>query len=222
MRLKGKAGIVVGAGQSIGTGRAAALLFAQEGAKVLLADRDLESALETATMIDDAGGTAECMEDDVMREQGSGSIVNISSIAALAAAVRLTAYKISKAGVNALSQSLAIDNAAHGIRVNTIMPGLLDTPMAVDARAEHLGVPREQVVAQRNAMVPLGARMGTGWDVAYASLFLHSDEAGFITGPTLPVDGGQLARVGGEGRFRSALMSAGRFPRICSADHPRA
>jgi NAD(P)-dependent dehydrogenase (short-subunit alcohol dehydrogenase family) len=111
--------------------------------------------------------------------------------------VRLTAYKISKAGINALSQSLAIENAPHGIRVNTIMPGLLDTPMAVDARAAHLGVPREQVVAQRNAMVPLRARMGTGWDVAYASLFLHSDEAGFITGATLPVDGGQLARVGG-------------------------
>jgi NAD(P)-dependent dehydrogenase (short-subunit alcohol dehydrogenase family) len=266
MRLAGKAGIVVGAGQSpgetVGTGRAAALLFAREGAKLLLADRDLKSAHQTATMIDDAGGTAECVEADwtkaadcqamtaacvqawgqidflqnnvgigvgdsdplrlseesfdqilavnlkgcllscrsvipIMRDQGFGSIVSISSIAALASAVRLTAYKISKAGINALSQSLAIENAPHGIRVNTIMPGLLDTPMAVDARAAHLGVPREQVVAQRNAMVPLRARMGTGWDVAYASLFLHSDEAGFITGATLPVDGGQLARVGG-------------------------
>jgi NAD(P)-dependent dehydrogenase (short-subunit alcohol dehydrogenase family) len=266
MRLAGKAGIVVGAGQSpgetVGTGRAAALLFAREGAKLLLADRDLQSAQETAATIYDAGGTAECVEADwtkaadcqamaaacvqawgqidflqnnvgigvgdsdplrlseesfdqilavnlkgcllscrsvipVMRDQGFGSIVNISSIAALASAVRLTAYKISKAGINALSQSLAIENAPHGIRVNTIMPGLLDTPMAVDARAAHLGVPREQVVAQRNAMVPLRARMGTGWDVAYASLFLHSDEAGFITGATLPVDGGQLARVGG-------------------------
>ena len=77
------------------------------------------------------------------------------------------------------------------------MPGLLDTPMAVDTRAAQLGVPREEVVAQRDALVPLRAKMGTGWDVAYASLFLHSDEAEFITGAVLPVDGGQLTRVGG-------------------------
>jgi NAD(P)-dependent dehydrogenase (short-subunit alcohol dehydrogenase family) len=266
MRLAGKAGIVVGAGQTpgetVGTGRAAALVFAREGAKVMLADRDLASAQETAAMIADAGGVAECVRADwtnaadcqamaaacltawgridflqnnvgiaagdsdplrlteeaferiitvnlkgcvlscqavlpVMRDQGAGSIVNISSIAALAAATRLTAYKLSKAAINALSQSLAIDNAAHGIRVNTIMPGLLDTPMAVDARAAHVGVPREQVVAQRAAAVPLRAQMGTAWDVAYASLFLHSDEAQFITAAVLPVDGGQLARVGG-------------------------
>jgi NAD(P)-dependent dehydrogenase (short-subunit alcohol dehydrogenase family) len=132
----------------------------------------------------------------VMREQGSGSIVNISSIAALAAAVPLTAYRISKAGVNVLSHSLALDNAPHGIRVNTIMPGLLDTPMAIDAWAAKLEVPREQIRAQRDARVPLRAKMGTGWDVAYASLFLHSDEAGFITGAVLPVDGGQLTRIG--------------------------
>jgi len=131
-----------------------------------------------------------------MREQGSGSIVNISSIAALAAVVPLTAYKISKAGINALSHSLAIDNALHGVRVNTIMPGLLDTPMAIDAWAAKLNIPRDQIRAQRDAMVPLRAKMGTGWDVAHASVFLHSDEAGFITGVVLPVDGGQLTRVG--------------------------
>jgi NAD(P)-dependent dehydrogenase (short-subunit alcohol dehydrogenase family) len=133
----------------------------------------------------------------VMRDQGTGSIVNISSIAAVAAAVRLTAYKISKAGMNALTHSLAIDHAARGIRVNAIMPGLLDTPMAVDAQAAHRGLPRAEVVSRREVMVPLRGRMGTGWDVAYASLFLHSDEAQFITGAVLPVDGGQLARVGG-------------------------
>lgn len=266
MRLEGKVGIVVGAGQSsgqtVGTGRAAATLFAREGAKVLLADRRPDSARETAEMILGEGGVAECLAADwtkaadcraivstcverwgridflqnnvgigggdasplslteesfdrimavnlkgcllscqaavpVMRSQGFGSIVNISSIAAVAAAVRLTAYKISKAGINALGQSLALENAAHGIRVNTIMPGLLDTPMAVDALAAAQGIPREEVRAQRDAMVPLGGRMGTGWDVAYASLFLHSDEARFITGALLPVDGGQLARVGG-------------------------
>jgi NAD(P)-dependent dehydrogenase (short-subunit alcohol dehydrogenase family) len=122
--------------------------------------------------------------------------VNISSIAAVAAAVPLTAYKISKAAVNALGHSLAIDNAAHGIRVNTIMPGLLDTPMAIDAWAAKLNVPREDIRAQRDAQVPLRAKMGSGWDVALASLFLHSDEANFITGAVLPVDGGQLTRVG--------------------------
>jgi NAD(P)-dependent dehydrogenase (short-subunit alcohol dehydrogenase family) len=266
MRLEGRAGIVVGAGQTpgetVGTGRAAALVFAREGAKVLLADRDLGAAEETARLIGDAGGIAECVRADwtvaddcgamadacvqawgridflqnnvgigagdsdplrlseesfdriinvnlkgcllscqaavpLMREHGGGSIVNISSIAAVASAVRLTAYKISKAGINALTQSLALDNAAHGIRVNTIMPGLLDTPMAVDARSAHTGVAREEVVARRGAMVPLRGRMGTGWDVANASLFLHSDEAQFITGAVIPVDGGQLARVGG-------------------------
>jgi NAD(P)-dependent dehydrogenase (short-subunit alcohol dehydrogenase family) len=82
------------------------------------------------------------------------------------------------------------------VRVNTIMPGLLDTPMAIDAWAAKLNIPREEIRARRDALVPLRAKMGTGWDVAYASLFLHSDEAGFITGAVLPVDGGQLTRVG--------------------------
>jgi NAD(P)-dependent dehydrogenase (short-subunit alcohol dehydrogenase family) len=132
----------------------------------------------------------------VMRRQGSGSIVNISSIAALMAVVPMTAYKISKAGINTLSHSLAIDNAPHGVRVNTIMPGLLDTPMAIDTWAAKLDTPREQIRAQRGAQVPLRAKMGTGWDVAYASLFLHSNEADFITGVVLPVDGGQLTRLG--------------------------
>jgi NAD(P)-dependent dehydrogenase (short-subunit alcohol dehydrogenase family) len=229
---------------------------------VLLADRDLDSARETAGIIAGEGGVAECVAADwtdaadckafaavcqdiwgridflqnnvgigtddaspsklseeafdriiavnlkgcllscqavapVMREQGFGSIVNVSSIAAQAAAVQLTAYKISKGGINALSHSLAVENARHGVRVNTIMPGLLDTPMAIDAWAARLRIPREEIRAQRDALVPLRGKMGSGWDVAYASLFLHSDEAGFITGVVLPVDGGQLTRVGG-------------------------
>jgi NAD(P)-dependent dehydrogenase (short-subunit alcohol dehydrogenase family) len=132
-----------------------------------------------------------------MREQGFGSIVNISSIAALASAVPLTAYRLSKIGMNALGHSLALQNAQQGVRVNTIMPGLLDTPMAIDAWAAALDIPREEIRAARDKMVPLRGKMGSGWDVAYASLFLHSDEAGFITGVALPVDGGQLTRVGG-------------------------
>ncbi len=266
VRLDGKAGIVVGAGQSpgetVGTGRAAALAFAREGAKLLLADLDIDSARETAAMIADEGGTAECVRADwtsaqdcramasacvdawgridflqnnvgiggddasptrlreesfdrmiavnlkgcllscqavvpVMREQQAGSVVNISSIASLAASVRLTAYKISKAGINALTQSLAIENAARGVRVNAILPGLLDTPMAIDAWARAMDQPRERVREQRDQMVPLRHAMGSAWDVAHASVFLHSEEASFITGVLLPVDGGQLARVGG-------------------------
>jgi NAD(P)-dependent dehydrogenase (short-subunit alcohol dehydrogenase family) len=265
VRLEGKAGIVVGAGQSagetVGTGRAAAMAFAREGARVLLVDRDLDSARETAENIAGDGGAAECVKGDwtsasdceafasacvdafgridflqnnvgigtgdadplnlteegfdrilavnlkgcllscqavvpTMREQGSGSIVNISSVAALAGAVPLTAYKISKIGINALTHSLALDNARHGVRVNAVMPGLLDTPMAIDAWAEKLDIPRDEIRAQRDALVPLRRKMGSAWDVAYASVFLHSDEAGFITGAELPVDGGQLTKVG--------------------------
>ncbi len=263
-RLAGKAGIVVGAGQTpgetIGNGRAAAIVFAREGAQVVLVDRRASSAEETAAMIRAEGGTAVCIEGDwtrradcaayanacveafgqvdflhnnvgigtgdasplrldeetfdrilnvnlkgcllscqavlpIMRQQGRGSIVNVSSLAAVAS-TPLTAYKISKAGMNALGQSLAMANAAHGIRVNTIMPGLMDTPMAIEGTAQAQGLPREEVRERRDRAVPLRRKMGTGWDVAYASLFLHSDEAGFITGVVLPVDGGQAARVG--------------------------
>src|SRR5262249_43947967 len=133
----------------------------------------------------------------VMRERGSGSIVNISSIAALAAAVPLTAYKISKPGITALSHSLAADNPPYGVRVNPIIPGLPTPPMPINPWPPRLNIPRERIRARRDAMVPLRAKMGSGWDVAHASLFLHSEEASFITGALLPVDGGQLTRVGG-------------------------
>jgi len=131
----------------------------------------------------------------VMRAQGGGSIVSISSVAAIAAAGPLTAYKISKAGVNALTQSIAVANARFGVRANAIMPGLIDTPMAVDAAAVARGVSREEVAAGRAKRVPLG-RQGSAWDVAHAALFLASDDARFITGAILPVDGGQSAMVG--------------------------
>jgi NAD(P)-dependent dehydrogenase (short-subunit alcohol dehydrogenase family) len=131
-----------------------------------------------------------------MREQKYGSIVNISSLAATAGAVGLTAYKISKIGINALGQSLALSNAKYGIRVNTIMPGLMDTPMAIEGIMRASGRAREEVRAMRDKQVPLLGKMGSGWDIGYASLFLHSDEARFITGVVLPVDGGQGARVG--------------------------
>jgi len=131
----------------------------------------------------------------VMREQQAGAVVNVSSLAAIAA-TPLFAYKVTKAAVNALTQQLAITNARHGIRVNAILPGLMDTPMAVDAPASALGVEREDYAARRAAMVPLGRRQGTAWDVAYAALYLASDEAGHVTGALLPVDGGQGVQVG--------------------------
>jgi NAD(P)-dependent dehydrogenase (short-subunit alcohol dehydrogenase family) len=131
----------------------------------------------------------------VMREQGSGAIVNISSLAAVASAPML-AYKTSKAAVNSLTESLAGGNAKHGIRANAIMPGLMDTPMAIESISAGTGVDKDELRSRRAATVPLGRRMGTAWDVAYAVLFLASDEANFITGVILPVDGGQANRVG--------------------------
>jgi NAD(P)-dependent dehydrogenase (short-subunit alcohol dehydrogenase family) len=130
-----------------------------------------------------------------LRTSAHGAIVNISSLAAIAAAGNLTAYKLSKAGVNALTQNLAITNARYGLRANAILPGFIDTPMAVDATARALDRQRSELAAARAAAVPLG-HQGTAWDVANAAVFLASDEAAFITGVLLPVDGGQAARVG--------------------------
>ena len=131
----------------------------------------------------------------VLRESGRGAIVNVSSLAAIAAAGNLTAYKLSKAGVNALTQNLAVTNAKYNVRANAIMPGFIDTPMAVDEAARARGVERAVVADFRASAVPLG-RQGTAWDVANAALFLASDEAAFVTGVLLCVDGGQSARVG--------------------------
>lgn len=269
-RLEGKVAIIVGAGQSpgetIGNGRATAIRFAEEGARVLLVDRRVDSAEETGAMIDarcgadangqarwravvgdvtkpadcDAyvaaciaafgrvdilhnnvgigggdGGPSSITEDawdrihDVnvrgvmlscravlpaMRAQGSGVITNISSVAAVCA-VGMLAYKTSKAALNAYTHALAMSSARYGIRANAIMPGLMHTPMAVDGLVR-LGRDRDEVVRSRDAQVPLKQKMGTAWDVANAALFLASDEACFITGVILPVDGGQSARIG--------------------------
>jgi NAD(P)-dependent dehydrogenase (short-subunit alcohol dehydrogenase family) len=130
-----------------------------------------------------------------LRKNGHGAIVNISSLAAIAAAGNLTAYKVSKAGVNALTQNLALTNAKYGVRANVIMPGFIDTPMGVDAPARALGGDRAAYADARASMVPL-RRQGTAWDVANAALFLASDEAAFITGVVLAVDGGQAANIG--------------------------
>jgi NAD(P)-dependent dehydrogenase (short-subunit alcohol dehydrogenase family) len=265
MRMKDKVTVIIGAGQSpgegMGNGRATAIVFAREGAKVLCVDNRLESAQETADLITKAGGTAAGFKADVMkdadmkaavdeavkkwgrldtlhynvgvslgggdkspleiteeafdkvnainlrgfimackhalpimREQRSGSILSISSVAALSASYLTVAYKTTKAGMIAYTEQIARHNAEYGVRANIILPGLMDTPMAVDTRARVWGQPRAEVVAMRNAKVPLRKTMGTGWDVANAALFLASDEASFITGVALPVDGGALLR----------------------------
>ena len=131
----------------------------------------------------------------VMREQEGGAIVNISSLAATSGATQL-AYEVSKAAVNRLTTHVAQSNARYGIRANAIMMGFMDTPMAVSGIAAATGRPTAAVRAERDAMVPLRRKMGTGHDTAYAALFLASDEAGFITGEILRVDGGMGLGLG--------------------------
>jgi NAD(P)-dependent dehydrogenase (short-subunit alcohol dehydrogenase family) len=130
----------------------------------------------------------------VMRRQRSGVIITISSVAAWERYPNV-AYKATKAGMIAFTQQVAIQNAEYGIRANVILPGLMDTPMAVDTRARASGKSRAEVAAARDARVPLRHKMGTAWDVANAALFLASDEANFITGVALPVDGGALVHI---------------------------
>ncbi len=262
-RLADKRCVVVGAGQTpgntMGNGRATALRFAQEGARVICVDRNLASAEETVALIVAAGGTASALQADVsdeaqcqqliaqsvsslggidvlhnnvgigtgdtgptgmeleiwerifrvnltsvmqlckyvlpvMREQGQGVITNISSVAAVCS-VGIVAYKTSKAALNAYTHALAMGNAGRGIRANVIMPGLMNTPMAIEGNVA-AGADREALIERRNRSVPLGGQMGDAWDVANAALFLASEEARFITGVALPVDGGQSAKIG--------------------------
>ncbi|HVS13618.1 MAG TPA: SDR family NAD(P)-dependent oxidoreductase [Thermoanaerobaculia bacterium] len=262
-RLEGKKAIVVGAGQTpgdtVGNGRAMAILFAREGAEVLCVDRDLGRAEETVALIAAEGGAASALRADVarvadcaaiaaagrerlgridvlvnnvgigrgdapphrieeevwdrilevnlkgmamtirhvlpgMREQRAGAILNVSSLASFAGH-DMVAYEVSKAGVNRLTTAVASGNAKHGVRCNAVLPGLMDTPMAIVGIAKARGVDPEVVRATRHARVPLG-RMGDAWDTARAALFLVSDEARFVTGVCLPVDGGMSVRIG--------------------------
>jgi NAD(P)-dependent dehydrogenase (short-subunit alcohol dehydrogenase family) len=132
----------------------------------------------------------------VMRRQKSGAIVNISSTSSFTSGQTLT-YKTSKGAINSMTQHMAFENAPYGIRINAILPGLMNTPMAIERRVKERNVSREQVRAERAAQVPLlTADGGTAFDVANAAVFLASDEARYITGVLLPVDGGLLLKVG--------------------------
>jgi NAD(P)-dependent dehydrogenase (short-subunit alcohol dehydrogenase family) len=260
-RLQGKVAVVFGAGQSpgegLGNGRAAALRFAREGARVLAVNRSIESAQETAEIIRKEGGEALAVQADItresdiiaaigqaksrwgrldvlhnnvgvslgggdadlmditeerfdniyrtnlrgtaftckhaltiMREQRSGSIINVGSAAAVGL-YPYVAYKATKAGVNAMTEQLALQNAPFNVRINCIMPGLIATPMAVETRSRQFNKSREILNTERSAKVPL-ARQGTGWDVANLALFLASEESSFITGVCILVDGGRV------------------------------
>lgn len=124
---------------------------------------------------------------------GGGSVVAISSLAALAPS-QMIAYSVSKAGLNRMIQSMAYHEAAKGVRCNAITPGLMDTPMAIEGQSKRMGIAREDLRAQRTASVPMD-RMGEAQDTAMAALYLASDEAKFVTGVILPVDGGASVKV---------------------------
>ena len=160
-------------------------------------DELTEEAFDRVSAINLRGTIMACKHVlPIMRKQRAGAIVNISSVAAFENTYPLVTYKVTKAGMVAFTQQLALQNAPYGIRVNCILPGLMDTPMAVDTRARASNRSRAEIAAERDARVPLRGKMGTGWDVANAALFLASDEANFITGVALPVDGGALVKVG--------------------------
>jgi NAD(P)-dependent dehydrogenase (short-subunit alcohol dehydrogenase family) len=154
-----------------------------------------EAAFDRISAINLRGAIMACKHVlPVMRAQRSGVILTIASISAIEN-YPYVAYKATKAGLIAFTQQIAIQNAEFGVRANVILPGLMDTPMAVDTRARVSGKSRAEVAAARDARVPLRHKMGTAWDVANAALFLASDEAGFITGVALPVDGGALVNI---------------------------
>jgi NAD(P)-dependent dehydrogenase (short-subunit alcohol dehydrogenase family) len=122
-----------------------------------------------------------------LRAAGGGVIVNISSVAALNMGPNF-AYGLSKSAVNSLTARMACENARFNIRIHAVMPGPVATPM-FDSQLPGSGMTRDELIADRAARVPL-KRIGTAWDIAHAALFLASDQASFITGVLLPVDGG--------------------------------
>ena len=263
MRLERRVALITGAGSigpGWGNGKATAVLFAREGARVFGVDRDRAAADETKALIEGEGGvcvthaadvsqadqvaamvaactaafgridvlvnnvgiartggivtTAEADWDlvndvnlksvylvcrqvvPVMEAQGKGAIVNIASIAAHRwTGISYASYYASKAGVVALSRAIALEFASKGIRCNSVSPGLMDTPMVHHGLTGAYGKDGDvdNLIRVRTSQCPMG-HMGTGWDTAHAVLFLASDEARYITGIDLIVDGGLTAK----------------------------
>jgi NAD(P)-dependent dehydrogenase (short-subunit alcohol dehydrogenase family) len=264
--LENKIAVVVGAGcigQGLGNGRATAITFAREGAHVVCADRDHDSAARTAAIIRSEGNSAsvaafdatdEALVQDaigdilaeygridvldnnvgiatvggvtdvapsewhqvfkvnvdsafhtmrhvipVMVDNGGGSIVNISSVASIRwSGVAYAGYYASKSALNHLSRTTAAEFAATNVRVNTVLPGLIKTPMVesvVGIAGAYSSDDIEQMWTKRDRMVPMG-HMGDAWDIANAALFLASDRAKYITGAELVVDGGVTLGMG--------------------------
>jgi NAD(P)-dependent dehydrogenase (short-subunit alcohol dehydrogenase family) len=134
----------------------------------------------------------------VMAEQGGGSIINISSIASIRhLGISYVTYGTTKAAMNQMTRTTAVEFAARRIRVNAILPGLMKTPMVAHSAGLAASYAKGDVEAMwraRDAQVPMG-HMGDAWDVAHAALFLASDESKYITGIELVVDGGITLKV---------------------------
>jgi len=261
-RLENKVALITGAGSvgpGWGNGRAMAVRFAEEGAKIFALDRDAELLTETVTRVEAtgsqittfvgnvtdsatlksavdacvakygridilvnnvggsaAGGPVEMSEEvwdaqidanlksvflgckhvlPLMEAQGSGVIINVASTSALRwTGAAQVAYAATKAGVIQLSKVVAVQYAAKGIRVNTVIPGQLHTPMVETRLAkQRTGGDVQALLASRQKRIPIGF-MGDGRDTANAALFLASDEARFITGTEIVVDGGMTIR----------------------------
>lgn len=257
-RLKNKIAIITGAGSvgpGWGNGKATAVLFAREGAKVFAVDLNLSAVEETKSIIDREGAICSIMKVDVarseevkamvdqclktygridilhnnvgivivggpveiseetwdrvmavnlksmfltckyvlphMEKEGGGVITNISSIAGIRyTGVPYVTYSTTKAGILGLTQSIALQYAGKNIRVNSILPGLMNTPMIVEPLKEaYGGGDVQRMIEVRNQQCPT-KKMGEAWDVAHAALFLASDEAKYITGAQIVVDGG--------------------------------
>src|SRR6266849_885669 len=207
MRLKDRVAIVVGAGQSpgegIGNGRATALTFAREGAKVLCVDHNIESAQETVDMIGAKGGTAVAYKADVTKEAEIKAMaadahtrwgridilhnnVGVSLAGGDAELLDITEEALDRCvAINLKSCIFAAIHVIPIMRRQNSGAIINISSMAVDTRAREFKKSRAEVEAERDAKVPLRKKMGTGWDVANAALFLASDEASFITGVTL-------------------------------------
>jgi len=130
-----------------------------------------------------------------MQERG-GAVVLVSSIAGVSVGKNSNMYNLTKAGMSHLGQLFAAMYAPQGIRVNTIVLGMVQTAMAVTFNQEKQQASREEIIRRRNTAIPLKGGAGSAWDTAYAALFLASDESRFITGAALPVDGGMALRRG--------------------------